>query len=440
MRRVDAVILGASILGSICLSARDQASAAEQNNTKGNKPVTIGSEDDQLTASSATELKLRKFRHKDKIKKPMPTPQLGPMAEGDSYVPETLGKMRSFTLPAGHTWFVPVMASLAQDPGRTPNDPLPWQNDLYNLFGLTTYVGRYMRAYVAQHADPFGLAIDNGPAYPTTIPPATVRLIEYNSIGCLPANQNPATPTPPTFTAAKAAADAYCQTLCGQGFEMTDFDMNQWKHICYNFNPGTGQKSYNVITWGGTQCEKTVDNGLVQACNPVTGVIEVRNNLNQPSTVCPNCDKDGDGLVTLKDLVIERNSAFGPRRQALGLTFPVIYPTGKTVNQTMDLTSYVYSGADIMDVDYIEITGWNVGIPVNCLNPGEQGNYLDDLTKSNPLDSTLLNQTLANAWCQARAYNICVAGALGVTFGHCRINKDGTHSIRAAAGYCLKCA
>ena len=76
-----------------------------------------------------------------------------------------------------------------------------------------------------------------------------------------------------SFTEAKTAADGHCQTLCGEGFERTDCDMNQWKYICYNYNTGSGWKSYNIVTWGGTQCEKTVDNGLVQACNPVTGVI-----------------------------------------------------------------------------------------------------------------------------------------------------------------------
>ena len=171
-----------------------------------------------------------------------------------------------------------------------------------------------------------------------------------------------------------------------------------------------------------------------------TRIIEVRNNLNQASSTCPNCDKDGDGLITLRDLVIERNTTFGPRKQALGLTFPVIYPTGKTVNQTMDLTSYVYPGASLVDVDYIEITGWDTGVPVDCLTTGDQYSKLPDLTKSNPSDATLLNQALANSWCQRSGATTCMSGALGVTFGHCRINKDGTHSIRAIGGYCMKCS
>lgn len=371
---------------------------------------------------------------------PLPNVSNQPATMADAYVPETLNKTLSFTLPSGHWWFVPVIASLAQDPARPPTDPLPWQNDLYNYLGLTTYVGRYIRAYVPHFADAFGLAVYNGPAYPTEIQPATVRLIEYSGVGCIPANRNPATPAPPSFTDAKAAATGYCQTLCGQGFEMTDFDMNQWKYICYNYNTGTGGwKSYNVITWGGTQCEKTVDNGLIQACNPLTGVVQIRSNLDQPLASCPNCDKDGDGLITLKDLVIERNTTFGPRKQALGLTFPVIYPTGKAVNQTMDLTSYVHPSADVMDVDYIEITGWDLNTPVNCLSTGDQYSKLPDLTKSNPADSTLLNQYLANSWCQRRGATTCMSGALGVTFGHCRINKDGTNSIRTTAGYCMKC-
>jgi hypothetical protein len=80
----------------------------------------------------------------------------------------------------------------------------------------------------------------------------------------------------------------------------------------------TAGTAYQVATWGGTRCEKVADNGLMQPCNPVEPLIEVRQYLGQPATACPDCDLDADGQITLVDLTMARNGAFGPKSVGVG--------------------------------------------------------------------------------------------------------------------------
>lgn len=361
--------------------------------------------------------------------------------DGDPpYVPETLDVRVFYVLPSGHEWRVPVITSLDRQPDRPISDPLPWYYNLWEVF--QKFVGKYLVYYFARYVDSFGLAIYDGPAYPSEIPPAGVQLIRYNDVGfrrCYPADRDPATPEPPTFSAAKLAADTYCQTLCGSpDFEMVDFDMNQWRYTCYKY----GTKSYQIVTWGGTRCEKTLDNGMVQACYPLTGAVEIRRNLGNQAISCPACDKDGDGVVSLQDLILERNNIYRPT-QGLGLTFARVVNTTQTVDQTMNLTQYVTPGSGLSNsaATYLEITHWQPGTPVDCKaplgSPNHQLNWLPELTISDQT-SHYLGQLLGNQYCQAQASNVCRTGALGMIFGHCRINRDGTHSIRATV-YCMKC-
>ena len=285
-------------------------------------------------------------------------------AAGQGYVPQTLIKTRTFNLPQNHNWFVPMMASLDKMDIRPLIDPLPWNYQLRETYN--EYVGKGLMGYTAStFSTAFGQSVVAGPAYPTTIPPATVQLIEYNNTTCNPTGRNPATPAPPTFSDAKTAADSFCKSMCGADYEMSDFEMNQWKYICYldGYAPG-GPKSYNIITWGGTRCEKTINPEQVSVCNPYTQLTQVRAKLNGPLAECPECDFDGDGLITLKDLVFSRNEVFGPKKQGLGLTFPIVHATGKMVHETMDLQNYV--GTSTQTVDYVDLTGWTDGQPIDC--------------------------------------------------------------------------
>ncbi len=359
-----------------------------------------------------------------------PTTPLGP----SGFTPTTYDQQKAYVLPLTHIWRFPVMGAL----GRSDIGELPsWQYDLQNLQN-STYRGKYILGIVPNFAQAFGFALSDGPAYPTPIPAAGVWLIEYNAPSCFSTYRNPLTPEPPTYQEAKASADAYCQSLCGSGFEMTDFDMSQWKYACYGARVGTQYRSYQVSTWGGSECSKTLDNGLIQACNPLTGLVEVRTNLDRSPSFCLGCDLDGDGVISLKDLTISRNQAFGPRQQGLGQTFPIIYDAYRTIDQSLPLTQLVLP-QNQEAVDYIEITHWDANTPVNCNDPNSHLSPLLMLTTSDQASTTLFGQALANGYCRRLGATYCATGALGYTIGHCRINKDGTHSIRVVAGYCMAC-
>jgi hypothetical protein len=352
------------------------------------------------------------------------------------FTPTTYNMQKTHLLPLTHIWRFPVMGALDKsDIGELPS----WQYDLQNLQG-STYRGKYILGIVPNFAQAFGFALSDGPAYPTSIPPAGVWLIEYIGANCATQNRNPLTPVPPTWSEAKATADAYCQSLCGLGFEMTDFDMSQWRYACYvaKIADPSVYRGYQVSTWGGSECSKTLDNGLIQACNPLTGLVEVRANLDRPPSFCLGCDLDGDGIISLKDLTISRNHALGSRQQGLGQTFPIIYDARRTIDQSLPLTQLVLP-QNQEAVDYMEITHWDANTPVNCNDPNSHPSPLLMLTTSDQASTTLFGQALANGYCQRLGATYCATGALGYTIGHCRINKDGTHSIRVAAGYCHKC-
>jgi hypothetical protein len=341
--------------------------------------------------------------------------------------PGTYDQHESYILPPGHNWLFPQMVALDESQAGA----LPWNTGL-NLLLNSTYFGTYILGYGPLHQDPFGMGEQ------TTPPPAGSYLIEYLGASCTTSPVNPATPLPPAFAEVKASADAYCGSLCGDGFEMTDFDMNQWRYACYKTMTTNGPRAYNHVTWGGSQCEKVVDNGLIQACNPLTELTATRSNLGAPVASCPDCDLDGDGEITLLDLILARNAVFGPRQQGLGLTFPIIRRAGTTIDESLTLDPDALQQAA---VTYMEVAKWNSTSPVDCNDPSGHIGALVALTTSSPGSTTLFGQTLANEYC-ADTYGgagICQGGALGYSIGHCRVNPDGTHVVRIVAGYCMRC-
>jgi hypothetical protein len=354
-------------------------------------------------------------------------PQRAGTRSTQSVDPETYPQQEDYILPPGHNWLLPQIVALDESqPGE-----LTWNTDL-NFLEDSTYFGKYMLGIGPLHQEPFGVGEQ------TTPPPAGSYIIEYLGPTCTTSPVNPATPLPPAFSEAKTSADNYCVNMCGSGFEMTDFDMNQWRYACYKTMTANGPRAYNYVTWGGSQCEKTVDNGLIQACNPLTGLIQVRQNLRKPVAECPECDLNGDGEITLLDVIRARNKAFGPRKQGLGLSYPIIRRSNTTIDQSIGLDPNTLQQAA---VTYMEVTKWNSTEPVDCNDTSGHIIHLDALTTSSPGSTTLFGQTLANQYC-ADTYGgagICQGGAIGYSIGHCRINKDGTHSIRIVAGYCMKC-
>lgn len=359
---------------------------------------------------------------------------LAAQAFGQGYVPTTYGAGKNYNLPALHKLRFPVMAALDLE---NNGGPIPWHFDLDSLPN-SLFHGKYVTQYPANSLSTFGFLISDGPAYPTPIPAGGAWLIEYigtsMGVSCGTSPRNPDTPEPPTWTQAKAAADAWCAGTCGQGFEMTDFDMSQWIYACYKYKVDGIWRGYQFSTWGGSMCEKTLDNGLIQACNPLTGLTEVRTHLSRPSSDCPSCDRDGDGLISLRDLMMARNEAFGPKKAGLGVTFPIIHGSGTTVNNSLNLTQFIRpEGRDVSD--FIEITHWDAETPVDCSNPASHLTPLRQLTTSDQFSVAFFGQVRANQYCES----VCVTGAIGYTIGHCRINKDGTHSIRISCGYCMKC-
>lgn len=348
-----------------------------------------------------------------------------------TYESSLYGLGKNYSLPQSHRWVFGVMGPL--EGGTQPgfSDNLNWNPNLDQLIN-STYLGKYMLDFHPKFVKAFGLTLQDGPQYPPELPPAGVRLIQYNG-PCIPPFRNPLTPEPPTFAAAKAAADGWCASHCGEGFEMTDFDINQWRYACYGYSG----KGYQIVTWGGSRCEKIVGEEVI-SCAWLTGFIEIRNNLGNPASSCPTCDLDADGTITLQDLTLARNQlpalAFRGERQ----TFPVIFDSRTTVDQTQALTQIV-TRDNIDYATYMEITHWNATTPVDCNNPSSHLGFLETLTKSNPTDPTLFGQALANIYCENAGGTYCAQDSLGYTIGRCRINKDGTHSIRVSAGYCMYC-
>ena len=337
----------------------------------------------------------------------------------------------TYGLPLDHNWHIPVMGAL--------EGPVTWGTNLGNLFN---YDGKYMFNSIPSILDAFGYAVYDAP-YPPQAPVSGVRLIEYNSPGCDPANINPDTPEPPSFADAKATANAWCESQCGSGFAMTDFDMNQWQYACYGIViPPFTFKSYRMVTWGGTRCEKILDNGLVQACNPLTGLTEVRSHLGDDAASYPQYDLDGDGVISLRDLTLARNEAFGPYQQGLGETFPAIYKTNTTIDQSLALTQFVVPGNQRI-ASYMEITHWDTDPlnPIDCNDPASHIIPLEELSTSDPGGPSRIGQDLADLWCQATSgpTSRCAQDSLGYTIGHCRILPDGTHVIRITGPYCMKC-
>lgn len=367
------------------------------------------------------------------------TPQVGEPANGrqarastNGFVPTTYPLTKTIALQDGHEWLFPVMIARGTD-GTDPAS-LIWQTD-FSIVYATAIIGKYFYTFPDDSEDTFGLVIHDGSTIWPQTPPAATQMVEYNGPACAEVFRNPNTPLPPSFVDAKAAADQYCVDLCGDGFEMTDFDMNQWQYTCFSRIVGT-PKAYQVAAWGGSQCEKKIDNGLIQACNPITGVIAVRQNLGGPLGNCPECDVNGDGVIALDDLIAARNEAYGPHRSGAGYTFALVRETGTTIDQAVDLTQFMSLPNSEAGAIHVEITHWNSTTPVDCNAPGMNHSLLHEVTEPAPGGSQYLGQRMADDYCGPA---ICSAGGLGYTIGHCRINDDGTHSIRITLGFCYDC-
>jgi hypothetical protein len=218
---------------------------------------------------------------------------------------------------------------------------------------------------------------------------------------------------------------------------MTDFDMNQWRYGCWADT--TAGTAYQVATWGGTRCEKVADNGLMQPCNPVEPLIEVRQYLGQPATACPDCDLDADGQITLVDLTMARNGAFGPKSVGVGETHAKIFNSGVDAPGAMvNLTQFVDDSSGGAG-DYLEITHWDTGVVIDCGDVNQHLPYLQELTVSDASFPGKPGQAMADEMCQLGGLAYCSDGAMMYSIGHCHIAPDGTHFIRISAGACMKC-
>ena len=346
------------------------------------------------------------------------------------------GVQVEYDLLADHQWYVPVMGALARDPERPANDPLPWVSG-----SLGWYVGNFTwdqgYFYQARYQLPHGLSL-TAPPYSGPIPPAAVRVIKFAGLNCVCANRDPGTPLPPERSAAQAAADAYCAGMCGDGFTMTDFDMNQWNLTCYNHNGN----SYKVVSWGGTRCGKVQGQTIIE-CDPQTKLTQVRQHLWQnPLEECPECDLDGDGVISMVDVILARNTGFVPRHRGVGLTYALLFPTGTTIDQTLDPSPFVGSDVQIIVATYFDITEWDSDFPgsypVDCNeDPMIQADNLSDITLPGGI-----NGSLADSWCAIYGppgATQCEVDSQGYQIGHCRVWPDGTHSIRVTMGYCMRC-
>ena len=352
--------------------------------------------------------------------------------------PLTYAQNVEYDLLGDHHWFIPVMGALARDPQRPANDPLNWITDtLGQYYGDLIWDDGYH--YQARYQLPYGLTL-GPPPYAGPIPPATVRLVKFAGSNCDCANRDPNTPFPPTFSEAKAAADAYCAACCGDGYTMVDFEMNQWNLTCYNF----GGNSYKVVSWGGTRCGKVQGQTIIE-CDPHTKLTTVREHLWQnPLDECPECDLDGDGAISLVDVILARESGFVPRHRGVGRTYALLFPTGDplyagtTIDQTLDPSPFVGPDMQIIPVTYFDLTELAPGIPVDCSqDPEFQAGFLNGIVHFGGI-----NGSLADSWCSLFGQlgaTECAMDSLAYQIGHCRVSPDGTHSIRVTMGYCLRC-
>jgi hypothetical protein len=319
----------------------------------------------------------------------------------DPYVPITLDPLRTYSLPSNYSFHFPLIVSFDDQSGA-----LPWQDYLGTQFNFTP-LGRKLLQTSPDWVLPMGFQAFAGPNYPdpaTHAYPAGIFLVRYTVPACPDPDLWPeylATPAPPSYVDAKADADAWCAATCGVGFEMSDFDMNQWQIGCFKFN-GDPQAS-QVATWGGSQCSKVEDNGLLQPCNPLEPLIDVRQYLGQPASACPACDLDEDGQITLVDLTMARNTAFGPLNNGLGESRAIMVDAEGTMQDTM-------TGLDTMDFAdkdrggfVFEITHWETGIAIDCLNndpsdPDSLAQRFDDIIA--PQEGAPMKE-MADAYCEA---------------------------------------
>ncbi len=354
--------------------------------------------------------------------------------------PLTYAQDVEYDLLGDHHWFVPVMGALARDPQRPANDPLNWiTGTLGQYYGNFIWDDGYF--YQARYQLPYGLTL-GPPPYAGPIPPATVRLVKFAGSNCDCANRDPNTPFPPTFSEAKTAADAYCAACCGDGYTMVDFEMNQWNLTCYNF----GGDSYKVATWGGTRCGKVQGQTIIE-CDPHTKLTTVREHLWQnPLEECPECDLDGDGAISLVDVILARETGFVPRHRGVGLTYALLLSTGElwipgsgaTIDQTLDPSPFVGPDVQIIPVTYFDMTELAPGIPVDCTDPAEfQAGFLNGIVSGGGI-----NNSLADSWCSLFGQpgaTECSEYGMAYQIGHCRVSPDGTHSIRVTLGFCMRC-
>lgn len=366
--------------------------------------------------------------------RPVPkTAGVTPQDEGGGFVPTTYAPTKSIQLLNGHKWIFPVMMGRGT-PGTEP-ESLHFNTNL-DIRYSTDWLGRYFCTEGGFFTDTFGLLVHDGSAPWTGTPPAAVQMIEYMAPACAEAYRNPNTPLPPAFSEAKASADQLCVDTCGEGFSMTDFDMNQWRYTCFPRMTASGPRAYQVATWGGAECAKTIDNGLIEACNPLTGMTAVRRNLGGPLAECPECDLNNDGIIALDDLIRARNRAYGPRRAGSGYTFQLIRWANTTIEESVNLVPLVAIQNGETGAVHIEVTHWNGSTPVDCYNPTMNKGCLEELTQPHPGGTGYLGQDMADEYC---GVGYCKSNGLGYSIGHCRINPDGSHSIRISAGYCYDC-
>lgn len=373
------------------------------------------------------------------------------------YIPETLVKTEEFYLSQNQVMFAPVMQSFARQP------PLYFQE--FHWRNGSAITGLIIDSHVPQRVTPWGFQLDYGPNYyENGWPISGAMLVEYENYGCLPPIPGlfefNLTRMPPEFMELKQNADDFCENRCGSGYEMTDFDMNQWRYYCYNYQiNGTIPRSYNFATWGGSRCEKIVGNTTISC-----GLTPIDPNKHRGHNVAqlePFVKKSqltaqaSQGKNAVNELTSNKRPyppTYSKIPKALpyhvgglkgqGLTFPFIYSSqGRKINELHDWPEYVNETVIIPDISTIIVTHWNDGTPINCTDYGGQyGQFrLDYLAHSNPSDSTLFGQHFADEWCQLRNFNYCGSDHLGMTFGHCRISPTGEHFIRATGGYCLKC-
>lgn len=385
------------------------------------------------------------------------------------YVPTTYGLQMNQYMPADYEFRFPLVVSFDRDPNMPPPGPaLPWSS-INGPSGLE-YQGQWLSPYSPEFQLPFGMQVYNGPNYPspeTTDYPSGVFIVKYNGMFCPDpslidvAPELFATPLPPSFAEVQVKANEFCVNECGSGFEMTDFDMTQWQYTCYI--DGAEGKAYQVASWGGSKCEKTEDNGLIQACNPLTGMIAIRGHLRESASTYPEGDLDGDGVISMVDLIRARNIAFGPKLQGIGESRMLIkrsFLEDAPGNGTFSSLSaeeamlrldevVVIDGAQTF-ADIFEITHWEPGIPVICPDPNihdpvqyqdivnQHFTYLAEFTSGN---GGTPGAALNDDYCAAThgPGSLCAAGADVAGVGHCKVNSDGTHTIRLVGGNCMKC-